>query len=219
MINRISHLFSLSAGYGYFEMVFLLAISCVVSAYIFLVYRVTTKTVFFSKTYSISIGIIGIITTAIILAMQNSLAISLGMVGALSIIRYRTAIKDPMDLIFLFWAVGEGIMCGSGLVGLALIMCVIITAALLIFDRIPVKKAPYLLVVNSEDITIESQISDVMQIHAKHFKLKSKNKTKHGIDLIFEIRTDNQQLLFDELSKIEQLTNISFLAHDGETRF
>ena len=219
MINRISDLFLRSAGYGYFEIMFLLFISCIVSAYIFIVYRATTKTVFFSKTYSIAIGVVGIIVTAIILAMQNSLAISLGMVGALSIIRYRTAIKDPMDLVFLFWAVGEGIMCGSGLIGLALIMCVIITVALLIFDRFPVKRAPYLLVVNSEDMEIEPKVIDVVQKHTRHFTIKSKNKTKHGIDLIFEIRTNDQQLLFDELNKIEELANVSLLAHDGETRF
>jgi len=219
MIERITNLFLRSAGYGYFEMVFLLFISCLISGYIFIVYRVTAKTAFFSKTYSISIGVIGVITTAIILAMQNSLAISLGMVGALSIIRYRTAIKDPMDLIFLFWAVGEGIMCGSGLIGLALIMCVVITAAIFVFSHFPVKRAPYLLIVNSEDAEVEARVTEIIKIHTKHFGIKSKNKTKLGIDLIFEIRTDNQQMLFDELNKIEKLTNVSLLAHDGETRF
>ncbi len=89
-------------------------------------------------------AMMSVITTGIILGMQSSLVISLGMVGALSIVRFRTAIKDRMDLLFLFWSIGEGIICGAGLYGLAIILCVVVTLGILILDKFPIKKAPYL---------------------------------------------------------------------------
>ena len=92
-----------------------LAMVVILSLYIFCIYQVVTRKTFYSKTFNISLAAIAIITASIILAMQSNLVISLGMVGALSIVRFRTAIKDPMDLIFLFWSISIGIICGGGL--------------------------------------------------------------------------------------------------------
>ena len=90
-----------------------LAVTCALALYIFIVYYVATKKTFYSKTFNIALFMIAVITSSIILAMQSNLVISLGMVGALSIVRFRTAIKDPMDLIFLFWSISIGIICGA----------------------------------------------------------------------------------------------------------
>lgn len=90
-----------------------LAVASALAFYIFLVYRVLTRKTFYSKNFNISLAGITVITAALILTMQSSVVLSLGMVGALSIVRFRTAIKDPMDLMFLFWSISVGIICGA----------------------------------------------------------------------------------------------------------
>ena len=97
-----------------------LAIACALAFYIFLTYRVLTRKTFYSKNFNISLAGITVITAALILTMQSSVVLSLGMVGALSIVRFRTAIKDPIDLMFLFWAISVGIICGAGLAQVAI---------------------------------------------------------------------------------------------------
>ena len=92
-----------------------LIVTALLALYIFAIYRLVTRKVFYSKNFNISLAVMSLITAAIILAMQSNLVISLGMVGALSIVRFRTAIKDPMDLAFLFWSISVGIICGAGL--------------------------------------------------------------------------------------------------------
>ena len=116
------------------EIVTTLAVAFAISVYIFVLYRVITKSAFYSKTFNISMATISIVTAAIILAMQSSLVISLGMVGALSIVRFRTAIKDPMDLLFLFWSIGTGIICGSGLYKIALVLALVVTIAIALLE-------------------------------------------------------------------------------------
>lgn len=219
MKEKLINLLMASSQISYKQMVFALFICCIIAGYIFLVYRVTTKTVFYSKTFNITMAVMSIITTGIILGMQSSLVISLGMVGALSIVRFRTAIKDPMDLLFLFWSIGEGIICGSGLYGLAIILAVVITLAIFILEKFPVKKPPYLLIVNSDNYDVEDEVMDIVKQSTKFHKIKSKNITKHKLDMIIEIRTDYEKELMDKLKDISNLESVSILAHDGETRF
>ena len=219
MKEKIINLLLASSQMSYKQMIFALFICCLIAGYIFLVYRVVTKTAFYSKTFNITMAVMSIITTGIILGMQSSLVISLGMVGALSIVRFRTAIKDPMDLLFLFWSIGEGIICGSGLYGLALILCVVVTLAILILEKFPVKRAPYLLIFNSENYDVEDDVMAVVKECTQFYKVKSKNLTKQGMDMIVEIRTEKEKELMDRLRGIEDLDSVSILAHDGETRF
>ena len=116
--------------------------SSLFALYIFLVYRLLTRKTFYSKTFNISLAGITLITAAVILTIQSSIVVSLGMVGALSIVRFRTAVKDPMDLMFLFWSITVGIICGVGLAKIALILSIALTLGILILDRLPVAKAP-----------------------------------------------------------------------------
>ena len=122
-----------------------LFVTALLALYVFMIYRL----VFYSKSFNISLAALSLITAAIILSMQSNLVISLGMVGALSIIRFRTAIKDPMDLVFLFWSISIGIICGAGLYEVALVTSVAVTVCILVLDLLPVAKAPMMLVVNS----------------------------------------------------------------------
>ena len=126
-----------------------LAVASALALYIFLVYRVVTRKTFYSKSFAISLAGVTLITTALIMTMQSSVVLSLGMVGALSIVRFRTAIKDPMDLMFLFWSISVGVICGAGLAQIAVILSVVLTFGILILEKIPVAKAPMILVVNA----------------------------------------------------------------------
>ncbi|MCR4837943.1 MAG: DUF4956 domain-containing protein, partial [Eubacterium sp.] len=105
-------------------------ITAFIGLYIFVVYRVLTRRTFYSKSFNISLAAVAVITAAIILTIQSSIVVSLGMVGALSIVRFRTAVKEPMDLVFLFWSIAAGIICGVGLAEIAVVLSLIITVGI-----------------------------------------------------------------------------------------
>ena len=196
-----------------------LAIACAIALYIFFVYRVVTRKTFYSKNFNISLAGITVITTAIILTMQSSVVLSLGMVGALSIVRFRSAIKDPMDLMFLFWSISVGIICGAGLAQVAVILSVVVTLGILILDGLPLAKAPMILVVNAGDLNAEERITRVVGTYAKHFLVKSRNLTASSLDLVVELRTDRGAELVRKVMELEGVASASLLSHDGEVTF
>lgn len=195
-----------------------LIITFAISAYIFFVYKMVTKTAFYFKSFNISMAIISVVTAGIILAMQSSIVISLGMVGALSIVRFRTAIKEPIDLLFLFWSIGTGIICGAGLYKIAVILAVLVTIGIIVLDLFPVRISPYLLIVNAESKDTEEEIVALIKELAGSYKMKSKNITNNGMDLILEIRTKHDKELVDRLSELKGISGVSLLAHDGEVK-
>ena len=207
-----------SSDISFARICIVLGITFLIAVYIFFVYRAVTKSAFYSKTFNVSMAIISVITAGIILAMQSNIVISLGMVGALSIVRFRTAIKDPMDLLFLFWSIGTGIICGAGLFEVALIMAAVITFGTFILDKLPIRRAPFLLVINSHDKGIEQIIKEPLDTYARYYKVKSRNMTKDGCDLIIELRTDKEKDLIEKVSDIEAIESLSLLSHDGEVR-
>lgn len=219
MAERLIELITFSEGLSYQRMMFALLVSFVISIYIFFVYRVLTKSVFYSKSYNITMAGMVVITTAIIVAMQSSLVISLGMVGALSIVRFRTAIKDPMDLLFLFWSIGVGIITGTQLYLLAIVVSAAVTILLLLLDHVPITKAPFLLVINTEDTALEPRVLEIVNRYAKKPAVKSRNINKRGLDMIIELRTEQPTELVQDISSNLSVANVSLLSHDGETRF
>lgn len=194
-----------------------LIITFAIALYIFFVYKMVTKSAFYFKSFNISMAIISVVTAGIILAMQSSIVISLGMVGALSIVRFRTAIKDPMDLLFLFWSIGTGIICGAGLYKIAIILAVLVTIGILILDMLPVRISPYLLIVNADSKEIEDSVLELVKSKGA-YKIKSKNITAKGMDMILEVKTKNDKELIDQLSELKGITSVSLLAHDGEVK-
>ncbi len=196
-----------------------LFIASVLALYIFVVYRAVTRKTFYSQNFNISLAGITLITTAIILVMQSSVVLSLGMVGALSIVRFRTAIKDPMDLMFLFWAISTGIICGAGLAQVAVVLSVIITIGIILLNKIPVAKAPLLLVINSADIEIESQISRILAKYSAHYDVKSRNMTQSTLDLVIEVRVKDGRSLIKDVVQINGVTYASLLSHTGDAAF
>ena len=141
------------------------------------------------------------------------------MVGALSIVRFRTAVKDPMDLMFLFWSITVGIICGVGLAKIAVLLSVTLTVGILILDRLPVAKAPQILVVNSSDLTSEDRIMEIVRKHSRSGTVKSRNMTESSLEMIVELRTDAGSALLQEVMAEASVTSASLLRHDGEVTF
>ena len=196
-----------------------MAVASALALYIFLVYRVATRKTFYNKSFSIALACITAITSALILTMQSSVVLSLGMVGALSIVRFRTAVKEPMDLMFLFWAISVGIICGAGLAQVAVVLSIVITLAIFILNRFPVAKAPMILVVNAGNIDAESAVTAVIKKYEKYFTIKSRNLTDTTLDLVIELRTAKGGELVREVMGLEHVTSAALLSHDGEATF
>lgn len=196
-----------------------LAIACALALYIFFVYRVMTRKTFYSKSFSISLAGVTVITTALILTMQSSVVLSLGMVGALSIVRFRTAIKDPMDLMFLFWSISVGIICGAGLAQIAVILSVVVTLGVMILNRLPVAKAPMILVVNATKLDVEDAVLQAIDAYCLHPNVKSRNMTGETLDLVIELRTAQGKDLIMQVKQLEGIVSASLLSHDGEVTF
>ena len=199
--------------------VMVLGITAVLALYIFLVYRVMTRKTFYSKNFGIAVAGVSVITAALILTMQTSIVVSLGMVGALSIVRFRTAVKDPMDLMFLFWSISVGIICGAGVARIAVILSVGMTVGILALDRLPVAKAPMILVVNAENPDAEAAVCATVSGYAKHYSVKSRNVSAQALDLVLELRTDQGSELVKAVSALEGVNSVSLMSHDGEVTF
>ncbi len=196
-----------------------LFVTALLALYIFMIYRLLTRKVFYSKSFNISLAALSLITAAIILAMQSNLVISLGMVGALSIIRFRTAIKDPMDLVFLFWSISIGIICGAGLFEVALVTSVAVTICILVLDLLPVAKVPMMLVVNSTMMDGEAAVLETVAKYAKSYKVKSRNLSRGRLDMVIELRVKDESGLVSEVAEMEGMISASLIAHDGEVTF
>ena len=196
-----------------------LIVTALLALYIFAIYRLVTRKVFYSKNFNSSLAVMSLITSAIILAMQSNLVISLGMVGALSIVRFRTAIKDPMDLAFLFWSISIGIICGAGLYEIALVTSVGVTVFILVLDMLPVGKAPMMLVVNSSEMNGEKAVLDVVGKYARYYKVKSRNLSKGRLDLVIELKVKEESALVSEVAALDGMLSASMISHDGEVTF
>lgn len=193
-----------------------LGITTVLALYIFFIYRLVTRKTFYSKTFNLSLIAMAIITAAIILTIQSNIVLSLGMVGALSIIRFRTAIKEPLDLVFLYWAISIGIICGAGLSVIAVVLSLLMSVVVLLMQKYPLKKQSMLLVVNSTNIDSDKQILETVKKYSRFIRIKSRNLTPSQLDMIIEIKTDEDSALAHEVLAIEGVTSASVLTHDGE---
>ena len=189
-----------------------------VGMFIFFVYKRTFSGVMYSSSFGVTLIALTMITTLVILAVTSNVVLSLGMVGALSIVRFRTAIKDPMDLLFLFWSIGTGIICGAGLYKVAIILAVLVTVGILVLDLLPVRISPYLLIINADTKEAEDKIIPIVKEAAGGYKLKSKNITAGGLDMILEVKAKNEKELLDRLSALKEVVSVSLLAHDGEVK-
>ena len=142
------------------------------------------------------------------------------MVGALSIVRFRTAIKEPMDLVFLYWAISVGIICGAGLSEIAIILSVVVTIAVLILNVIPLGRAPMILVISAEnDKETNKAIRQIVRKYSRFYSEKSRNISGGQLNLVMELSVAGGSDLTAELSSLRTVHSVSLLTHDGEVTF
>ncbi len=194
-----------------------LLVAGLLGIYIFLVYRLMTTNTFYSKSFNVSLILMCVITTAIIITIQSSVVVSLGMVGALSIVRFRTAVKDPLDLIFMFWSISVGIICGAGMAGLAAILCVGITVLALLFYYLPEARQSLILVVNAVDNDCADSVYATVRRYDRHYHVKSRNLTRDNVDFLLEVRVKDSEALLKELGQVRGVKSVSLVAHKGES--
>jgi len=201
------------------QIVISLGIACVFGAYLYLLYRITSRNDFYNRDFNKSLALLPMITAGILLAMQSNLIVSLGMVGALSIVRFRTAIKNPIDLVFLFFAISAGIIIGTGVYKLVFFSVIFFTAMVFLLDLFPTFRPPYLLVVSADDISVEKPVLQLLKSFCRTpARLRNRSISMHGVEMIWEIRTKRDSELVEQISKIEKITSVNLIAHDGELR-
>ena len=194
-----------------------LAVSFGVGLFIYFIYSKTFAGVVYSGSFNLSLIAMTMITTLILLGVTSNIVLSLGMVGALSIVRFRSAIKDPIDIVFIFWAISEGILCGAGLIPLALIGAPLIGILLIVFASRKDRTEPYLLIVRFTDPKQEKKITEAAQKAVKRCRVKSKTVIGgSGAELILEVRLlkDNADFV-QKISAMEGVSYTSLVSYDG----
>ena len=194
-----------------------MAFSVILALFIFLIYKKTFSGVMFSTSFSLTLIGLATVTTLVILAISSNVVLSLGMVGALSIVRFRTAIKEPVEIVFLFWAIAVGIVTGAGMIPLAVIGSVIIGVLLLLCAKRKVRYQPYILVLNCRDEAAESQAAQIIGDNVQYQAVKSKTVNDTGIELTREIRLKNDETDFiNRLNQIDGISNATLVSYNGE---
>lgn len=182
---------------------------------IYYVYRRSFRGVVYNQAFSVSLAVMTILTTMITLAISSNIALSLGMVGALSIVRYRTAIKDPADIIFLFWAVGTGITIGAKLHYLALVGAVIVILMLITIGRKTSASEIFILIVHYSGEDIAGELRRIL--HGKRFQIKSKTIRKDNVEMAVEVEVKNNNMAFmDAIKNLPTVNDLSLIQFAGE---
>lgn len=206
-----------AASFALLDFVIAMALSFALGLFIFWVYKKTYNGVMYSASFGLSLMAMSMITTLVILAVTSNVVLSLGMVGALSIVRFRTAIKEPMDIAFLFWAIAVGIVLGAGLVPLAVFGSVFVGIILFVFVNRKVNDHPYIMILNCENTEAEQKVLGLLKERVKKQVLKSKTVSKDGIELTLEVRLLGEESDFvNEAAGVEGVTNAVLVSYNGD---
>lgn len=194
-----------------------LGVACLLALYIFFVYRVVTRKTFYSKNFNITLAGVTVITASLILTMQSSVVLSLGMVGALSIVRFRTAVKDPLDTAYMFWSLTMGILIGAGQFFLAAVAVIGIALLITIISRVASKPAETFLLVLRGEAGVEGDVTNLLR-RLKHMRLKSKTLSGDGVEITYEIRLERQHdVLINKLLSIPGVQDATLVSYANET--
>ena len=217
-IFKDSFLSNFSTTISLSTIIFTMIYSFLISLFVYFIYKLTTKSVIYSKKFNVTMCLMSIITSAVVLSMQANITVSLGMVGALSIVRFRTSIKEPRDLLFLFWSISNGIIIGSQIYSLVIVLAIVLGMAMLLFDVIPEKRTPGLLVIYYKNINTKD-IEDILSKNKIKYRFKSNNVTTKESSCIYEIKLNKDNDFINEISSIKGISEISLLNQDGESQY
>ena len=199
------------------QVILTLIVGLLVGLYVWFIYKKTFSGVMYSRTYGMTLVMMTIVTALMLMLINNSLTLSLGMVGALSIVRFRTAIKEPMDIAFLFWAIAAGIVLAAGLIPLAVVGSLFVGVVLLVFSRQKNGESPYILVVHCADQDVEGQVRALVEARVRRLNLKSKSVAPGQIELNYEVRLRDADTEFvNELGAMEGVGNVVLVSYNGD---
>ena len=206
-----------SSSFSLIDSLIGMATAFLIGLFIYWVYKKTFNGVIYSHSFNISLMVMTLTTALVIMGISQNVLLSLGMVGALSIVRFRTPIKDPMDLIFLFWSVAAGILCGAGFIPLVAVGSVVIGLVIILFQNKIVVENPYLLVVKCDDESANEEIERILTFSTKKYMLKSKTIVQdYEIEVTYEVRMkENDSQLVSNISKVNGVSSSVMLSYDG----
>lgn len=192
-------------------------VTFLIASFIYWVYKKTYTGVMYSKNFNVTLLLTSMVTAMVMMVIGTNLALSLGMVGALSIVRFRSAIKDPRDIGFLFWGIGAGLSAGTGSYLIALIGSIIIAIILFVFQKGAAEVFPYLLVIKGSDID-ENNLGGIIKNSVQKSNLRMKNKDKLGSEIVFEIRFKHGQddILLKNISEMDGVSSVNIISYKGE---
>ena len=199
------------------DMAIALFLSFAVGVLIFMVYKKTYKGVMFSSNFGLLLIALPMITSLVILAVTSNIVLSLGMVGALSIVRFRTAIKAPLAIEFLFWSIAVGIVLAAGLVTLGVFGSLMIGGVMVLYASRKTYDSPYILLIHLSNESTEDHVLNYLKKHVKKQIIKSKSVTNGAIELNYEIRLKDENTHFiNDLSKMDAVTNAVLVSYNGD---
>ena len=188
-----------------------------IGLFIFVIYQKTLTGVMYSSGFALTLVGLSLVTTLVIMAVTSNVVLSLGMVGALSIVRFRAAIKEPVEIVFLFWSLAAGIVIGAGMIPLAVIGSAIMGVILLLFANRKIHNKPYILVLSCVSEAAEQAALDLLGQCAAHYIVKSKTVTAGGIELTAELRTKDASTAFvNQISEIAGVDSATLVSYNGE---
>lgn len=205
------------ASVSILDMVIALALALGIGIFIFFVYKHTYQGIMYSSSFGTTLIALTMITTVVILAVVSNVVLSLGMVGALSIVRFRTAIKEPLDIAFLFWSIAVGIVLAAGMIPLAIFGSIIIGMVLLVFVNRKSHQVPYILVLSCETATAEKNAREFLRSQVQKCLIKSKTVQKGLVELNMEIRLkeDNTDFI-NALSDMTGVNSAVLVSYNGD---
>ncbi len=194
-----------------------LVFALLIGLYIFTIYKKTLTGVMYSSGFALTLVGLSLVTTLVIMAVTSNVVLSLGMVGALSIVRFRTAIKEPVEIVFLFWSLAIGIVIGAGMIPLAVIGSAIIGIIFLLFANRKNHNNPYILVLNCTNEQAETEAKEILGKNTEHYIVKSKTINPSGIELTMELRTKNATTDFvNRIAEVAGVENATLVSYNGE---
>ncbi len=199
------------------DMAVALVLAFGIGMFIFLVYKKTYQGVMYSSSFGTTLIALTMITTVVILAVTSNVVLSLGMVGALSIVRFRTAIKEPLDIAFLFWAIAVGIVLAAGMIPLAVIGSVAIGVILLVFVNRKSHTNPYIVVIQCMDRAAEEKATVYLKSKCNRCVIKSKSAQKGCIEMNIEVRLKDENTDFiNDLSDMDGINSAVLVSYNGD---
>ena len=199
------------------DMIIALILAFLLGLFIFFIYKKSYSGVMYSASFGVTLIALALITTLLIMTVVSNIVLSLGMVGALSIVRFRTAIKEPMDIAFLFWSIAVGIVLAAGLIPLAVFGSLFIGIILLIFSKRKTMDSPYILIIHCTNSEQEKNIKDYIASNVKRMNLKSKSVNAEHIELNYEVRLkDDNSDFVNVLDTMPGVSHVVLVSYNGD---